>query len=369
MDHYGRIAVIGAGPAGLLTSFFIREHDVFIFEEHGQVGVPEHCTGLIGVETANFFTRILGWKIIDNIFYGIFFHTPRGIYKLYFKKPIAYHVVRPLLEEKLLDKVSSIGHHIYFGVRAKPGEKPGSFRAGDRSFLMDIVIASDGASSLFRRKYFRIINSYIYGIQMLVRTSNIDPYIFHVLYSEYMPNFFQWFVPLDYDIALAGYGTAKHSIHPSRVIQKIFKRVGASIGTVIKTFGGLIPFDKPLDKPGFMDKIFFVGDSIPFTKTYTGGGLYGITVYAPYLGLFLDKGDIGELNKYYNALKRGFMHEYYLTRLSRVTGYWVPSLIVSKIHKLGLLSHEDYDKHYRLLFKTFIVAPLIIPEILTFYKR
>lgn len=369
MIQYGKIAVIGAGPAGLLTSLFIRNNDAYIFEEHKQVGVPEHCTGLIGVETASFFTKILGWKIIDNVFYSIFFHTPIGVFKLYFRKPIAYHIKRPLLEEKLLDKVYGLGHVVYFGVRVKPGVKLGGFRAGDRSFLVDKIIASDGASSVFRLRYFGKIKNYIYGVQRLIRTSNVDPHVFHVLYNNYTPKFFQWFVPLDYDIALIGYGTTKHMVDPEKIFYKIISKVGVSAGSTIKTFGGLIPFDKPLSKPGFKNKIFFVGDSIPLTKTYTGGGLHGISIYAPVLGKSVDEDNIKELSNYYSFIRRDFVLEYYLSKLSRTIGYWIPSVIVSKIHEVGLLSEIDYDKHMRLLFKTLIVSPLLFSEIITFRKK
>ena len=154
MDTCGKIAVIGAGPAGLLTSFFIRRHDVIIFEEHTFLGRPEHCTGIVGSYTASFLTRILGNKIIDNEYYGIVFHTPHRKIELLLDKPIAYHVKRPFLEEKLAEKIQSIGHELILGTRVKPGQKLGSLRVGRRSFQFQKIIASDGAYSFLRRLCF-----------------------------------------------------------------------------------------------------------------------------------------------------------------------------------------------------------------------
>jgi digeranylgeranylglycerophospholipid reductase len=46
------VAVIGAGPAGLMAARALADagHDVVVLEEHEEIGVPVHCTGLLGLE-------------------------------------------------------------------------------------------------------------------------------------------------------------------------------------------------------------------------------------------------------------------------------------------------------------------------------
>jgi digeranylgeranylglycerophospholipid reductase len=46
------VAVIGAGPAGLFSARVLAStgHDVVVLEEHQRVGVPVHCTGLLGLD-------------------------------------------------------------------------------------------------------------------------------------------------------------------------------------------------------------------------------------------------------------------------------------------------------------------------------
>ena len=49
------VAVIGGGPAGLLTAARCAQAglEVLVLEEHPEVGVPSHCTGIISFETAD----------------------------------------------------------------------------------------------------------------------------------------------------------------------------------------------------------------------------------------------------------------------------------------------------------------------------
>ena len=46
------VVVIGAGPTGCYSACELARagYDVLLLEEHEQVGEPQHCTGVIGLE-------------------------------------------------------------------------------------------------------------------------------------------------------------------------------------------------------------------------------------------------------------------------------------------------------------------------------
>ncbi len=46
------VVIVGAGPAGLVAARALASngHDVVVLEEHDEIGVPVHCTGLLGLD-------------------------------------------------------------------------------------------------------------------------------------------------------------------------------------------------------------------------------------------------------------------------------------------------------------------------------
>src|SRR5437867_13260664 len=72
------VAVVGAGPAGSRTARNLEAAGfrVRLFEEHRQVGVPSHCSGLISLRTLK--ESEIGDEAIIHRVTGAFIHTQSG---------------------------------------------------------------------------------------------------------------------------------------------------------------------------------------------------------------------------------------------------------------------------------------------------
>ncbi len=365
------IAVIGAGPAGLTTSLFIRSREVVVFEEHASAGIPKHCTGLVGKETYLFYRDLLGEKIVSNKYYGVIYHSPTNTFFLYNKEPIAYRIERPVLEQKLLDQVIKRGHHVIFGEKAYPTNNLTRIKTRQGEYEASALIVSDGALSLFKRKYYHVKPRVIYGYQGVFRTTCVEDNYFHVVYDSRISEFFGWIVPIDIDKILIGYMTSTTGVDPRKIFHYISRRTRVKTGSLLETFGGPIPQDLPSKKPVYNDKVYFIGDALPAIKPYTGGGLYGITKLAPILGSSIEKEDPNMYLKAVIFLRKRFFLEKIAVEYFRRAGYWKPAYIVSWLNRLGMFKADEYDKHYRLILKSIPVLPAIYTwlEFKTIFSR
>ncbi|MEM4718262.1 MAG: NAD(P)/FAD-dependent oxidoreductase, partial [Desulfurococcaceae archaeon] len=265
-----KITIIGAGPAGLYTALHIEKHDVNIIEEHSKPGVPRHCAGLVSYTTARLIQEISP-KLIDQSYRKIQFITPEIKTEIKFKNPVIYHVKRPLLEEKLASLVESKGHIILYDAKAKPRDKK-TIYVSKNIVEYNILIAADGARSIFRKSMIPEKTKYLHGIQLEARARNIDPDTITVIYSSDNPYFFGWITPLSNDIVQIGYASIKPRIEALYKLAK--SKANIEITSTMEIYGGLIPIHKPVKNPMISGNTILHGDSVPLTKPYTGGGLY-----------------------------------------------------------------------------------------------
>jgi len=345
------ICVVGAGPAGLSVSSSIRKRDVVVFEEHMHPGIPKHCSGLVGIETAKLIAKYVG-NVFDASYDTVYFEVLNRLYRVSYREKFIYHVNRPLLEEKLAGIVEKRGHVVNYGAIAKPrGVK--TITVGTSEYQCNTVLISEGAVGRLRKLFINSTPRFITGIQYLFRVRNIDESAIYTYYSEYTPGFFSWIIPLDRDHALVGGGFRRVDASIlDRLASRISKAYNIELGNVVERFGGIIPRDKPLLNPIVANNIILHGDSVPLVKPYTGGGLHYIFKLSGKLAEALDNGNLQEYSRYYSRSIRGLLFEHLATNILNSLPPGIPVPVVSVLNRLGLFTGVDYDKHYKLMLKS-----------------
>lgn len=351
------ICVVGAGAAGLSLASGIRGLETLLVEEHREVGRPEHCSGLVGPLTRDYIARNVSGGLVDWEYNRVVFKSASGWEGVVERgDPFVFHVNRPLLEEKLLDRVQELGHRVITGVKAKPFSLEG-IRVGDEVVKCGKVVASDGALSLFKRFYLGTKPDFLIGIQAMFRISKHDPNTLYIYYPRKSTGIFSWIIPLDSDIGLVGV-ISKPPVDFDKITGLTQRAFGIEVTSKLRSFGGPVPLDKPPRRPAIHNKVILHGDSVPLVKYYTKGGLYHIFRFSELLAKSLERGDLGSYYRAYAIFRATNSIERAATDAFRGR-YDIPARFAAALSELGLFGPNDYDKHINILLKAIAASPLL----------
>ncbi|MEN3047579.1 MAG: NAD(P)/FAD-dependent oxidoreductase [Candidatus Caldarchaeales archaeon] len=270
----GRVAVVGAGPAGLIAARELAGlgHEVTVFEEDEVVGRPEHCAGLYSVSGLR---RIGAWspRYVLNYVRGAVFRSSRGR-ELVVRRPTPVAVVanREELDRLLAELAVSKGAEIGLGARVTGlslREGPELHVGGDRRKFDAAVIAEGMKRSLARALFGPLTRAQpVPIVQSLIRGHGLDPDAVHVWFERYLKDYFAYAVPLDEE--LARIGLASKSGTP-----ELLKRFARERFPGAKVLGYQVHslwLGGPLNV-GLGGRAVLVGDCAGQTKPLTGGGV------------------------------------------------------------------------------------------------
>ncbi len=281
--------IIGAGPAGLITAATIanRGFDVIVLEEHEEVGVPDHCAGLLSSSGLN----SLGLKppndVIQNTVDGARIFAPSGKSILVERgQREAYVVDRSKFDSWLADKAIDCGANIATSAKVQDVKLK---TEGKHS-----VIVRDRDSKSERFSQF-LVNaegsrcqiSKSVGLPQVPRKSKYPAYQFEVKGVDVEENlvemfygrqissgFFAWMIPIGdgrLRIGMASRDRAKIRLEAAMRNHPVMKERLRN-ASIVRGFGGIVIVGLPVRKT-VTNGCISVGDSAGMVKATTGGGV------------------------------------------------------------------------------------------------
>jgi len=262
------IAVIGAGPIGLYISSQLAQNgfDVHIFEEHSDIGNPQHCSGLFSEHI---------FSIVGSI-------NHRGILHASSKARIvapsgealnigtnvnrAYVVDRVEFDRSLARDAVRAGATIHLKERIKKIENL-KITSTRREYRPRIVIGADGINSITRRVMGVSAPKLIGAAQVIAQYdyNSLDTVEIFVG-NDVAPGFFAWAIPLGNELAKIGLGAYGNAWN---YLKKLLKNVHAK---PLSVGGGGIPIGTV--KKTYASGMIIVGDAAGQVKATSGGGVY-----------------------------------------------------------------------------------------------
>ncbi len=291
------IRIAGGGPAGLLAAREIARKgmDVTVYEEHGEIGKPVQCTGLVSRSGLDALDVDYADSVLNEIGQARFV-SPSGK-EFYLRKRKGYALVidRTEFDNEIANEATSEGASIELGRRLLDEES--------------ITIAADGAASYFARKH-GINRNYVVAYQIENRMK-VDVDTVEIHFGSFAPGFFAWLVPVDENRVRMGLGyrpdvaSRVHDAYNPKTALRFFAKIRGYPWVPISEQGGLIPlFD---NSPSVFDNLALVGDAAAQVKASTGGGIAIGGQCAMILGKIVGEG--GSLDEYESVWREKFGRE------------------------------------------------------------
>ena len=272
--------IVGGGPGGLYTAWRLAHGGfrVLVCEEHPSIGVPVHCTGVLGADSFDEFE--LPRETVLNPLPTIRLVSPTGLEIRYTPADVQAVVIdRGLFDGTLADWARASGAELrtrarvtslditHSGVRAI---------AGGEAVTARVVILACGASYALQRRFgLGLPRRYLHTAQreLPVRTlGDVEVHFGH----DVAPGGFAWAVPVDRPDGPHVRVGAMATHGADTCFNRMCGRIAGAWGLDDWTASGprlkILPL-APIDRT-FADRLLVIGDAAGLVKPTTGGGIY-----------------------------------------------------------------------------------------------
>jgi digeranylgeranylglycerophospholipid reductase len=274
------VAIIGAGPAGLTAARALaaRGHDVVVLEEHTRVGVPVHCTGVLGADAFSEFD-LPRESIVGTAHVATFVAADGSTIAVDAEHAKAAVVDRAVFDRALADGSRAAGAEIREGARVRAiaiGAKgvTVSVDRGDSIDARACVIAC-GANYRFNRQLgLGVPRAYVQSAQLEQPLRGPDGVEVH-LGRDVAPGGFAWLVPLERE-------GRPHTRLGLMCDSRALSRFRQFASRMRERFGADEAWPDPRLKVlplgpvsrTYATRLLAVGDAAGLVKPTTGGGIY-----------------------------------------------------------------------------------------------
>jgi digeranylgeranylglycerophospholipid reductase len=304
------VIVAGGGPSGLITAreIALAGLEVKVFEEDSEIGVPEHCDGLISMKALGDLGITSSRQIVRNEIGKAIFYSPGGIKaEIDATKQKVIVVSRACFDKELAQQATKHGAEIDTACRIdqiKEDRNSVNVDAGGRKLNSYVMVDARGLAGLVNNRH-GILQAGKYLVQgKWFNRDTVEVY----LDQDVTPGYFTWVIPLSENEAHVG--AAGRMVNPFAVLDRFVQRKD---GTILKRIAAPIYIGGPIER--FVTKrIVTTGDAAGQTKPLTAGGIYSGGVAGILAGKAIHKSisdrEIAHLKSYESAWKSVFANEF-----------------------------------------------------------
>jgi digeranylgeranylglycerophospholipid reductase len=276
-----QIIVVGAGVAGSHAALEAarKGSKVVLLEEHPQVGIPSHCSGVVSLKGLSMLGIQAQPAFSQRMIQGAVFHPPKGEpLELRTKQPVALIINRAKFDQYVAKNAVAGGVELHTKTRVSKFERYPDGTVGvsvqeGPGFKGSIVIDASGAGSRLPEQaglqtpdWTHLLPGLQYELADTQKQSDLVELFFG---SHRAPGFFAWSIPTGDHNARVGLATRKGNV--KKLLDDLVKEYWPK-STIEGTKSGSVLVSGPIDKC-WSENFLVVGDAASQVKQTTGGGI------------------------------------------------------------------------------------------------